>query len=75
VIKTLIDKGAIVSTYDPMACDNMRNIFGDIAYYSSTVQALENTDACLIMTEWEEFKDLCSEFKVMHRPIYSISLQ
>jgi UDPglucose 6-dehydrogenase len=69
VIKTLIDKGAIVSTYDPMACDNMRNIFGDIAYYSSTVQALENTDACLIMTEWEEFKDLCSEFKVMHRPL------
>jgi len=69
VIKALIDKGAIVSSYDPMACDNMRKIYPDIAYYDSAVQALENTDACLIMTEWKEFNSLCSEFKVMHRPL------
>ncbi|HUW68309.1 MAG TPA: UDP-glucose/GDP-mannose dehydrogenase family protein [Candidatus Nanoarchaeia archaeon] len=69
VIKTLLDKGAIISAYDPMAADNMKIIYSDIEYCDSAKQALESVDGCLVMTEWDEFRTLCSEFKNMHRSL------
>ncbi|MBE0523400.1 MAG: UDP-glucose/GDP-mannose dehydrogenase family protein [Methanosarcinales archaeon] len=69
VIKTLLEKGAIISAYDPMAVDNMKKIYPDIEYCDSAIQALESADGCLVMTEWDEFKMLCSEFKTMHRSL------
>lgn len=69
VIRALLDKGAKVSSYDPMAADNMKAIYPDIEYCDSAVKALEGANGCLVMTEWDEFKGLCSEFKVMHRPL------
>ncbi len=65
VIKELLENGAIVHAYDPMANENMRKLFGDIQYYGSARNALMGTDACLIMTEWDEFKSLDKEFDVM----------
>jgi UDPglucose 6-dehydrogenase len=69
VIKTLLDKGAIISAYDPMAADNMKIIYPEIKYFDSARKALESVDGCLVMTEWDEFKTLCSEFKTMNRPL------
>ena len=69
VIRALLDKGAKVSSYDPMAANNMKAIYPDIEYCDSAVKALEEANGCLVMTEWDEFKGLCSEFKVMHRPL------
>ncbi|MRG77682.1 MAG: nucleotide sugar dehydrogenase [ANME-2 cluster archaeon] len=69
VIRALLDKGAKVSSYDPMAADNMKAIYPGIEYCDSAVKALEGANGCLVMTEWDEFKGLCSEFKVMHRPL------
>ncbi len=69
VIRALLDKGAKVSSYDPMAADNMKAIYPDIEYCESVIHALKGADGCLIMTEWDEFKGLCSEFKVMRRPL------
>jgi UDPglucose 6-dehydrogenase len=65
VIKELNKEGALVSAYDKMAIENMKRIFPDIQYYTSTKDALSGADACLIMTEWGEFKSLDEEFKVM----------
>ncbi|MCE8425629.1 MAG: UDP-glucose/GDP-mannose dehydrogenase family protein [Candidatus Methanoperedens sp.] len=65
VIKELLDNGAIVSAYDPMANENMRKIFKRVEYHSSAEDALRGSDACLVMTEWDEFKSLESEFDVM----------
>ncbi|MCZ7401022.1 MAG: UDP-glucose/GDP-mannose dehydrogenase family protein [Candidatus Methanoperedens sp.] len=65
VIKDLLDEGAVVSAYDPMANENMKKLFGGIRYYSSAADALRGADACLIMTEWDEFKSLDKEFDVM----------
>ncbi|MCX9083549.1 MAG: UDP-glucose/GDP-mannose dehydrogenase family protein [Candidatus Methanoperedens sp.] len=65
VIKELIEEGAIVSAYDKMAIENMRRIFPDIEYYNSAIDALRGADACLIMTEWNEFKSLDTEFSIM----------
>ncbi len=65
VIKELLDEGARISAYDPMANENMKKVFSDIGYYSSAADALHGAEACLIMTEWDEFKTLDKEFDVM----------
>jgi UDPglucose 6-dehydrogenase len=65
VIEELIEAGAIITAYDRMAVENMKKIFSNIEYFNSAVDALRRTDACLIMTEWDEFKSLDKEFNVM----------
>ena len=57
-IQQLLDKGAYIKTYDPEAMDNMRQLFPHITYCDSTLQALQDADAVLIMTEWNEFKNI-----------------
>lgn len=65
VIAELLRLGAEVSAYDPMATENMKRIFPTIEYSGKAKDALEGADACLVMTEWDEFKQLDSEFEVM----------
>ncbi|MCZ7397679.1 MAG: UDP-glucose/GDP-mannose dehydrogenase family protein, partial [Candidatus Methanoperedens sp.] len=65
VIRELLDNGAIVTAYDPMANENMQRLFGSIKYHGSARDALLSADACLVMTEWDEFKLLDKEFDVM----------
>ncbi|MPM70360.1 hypothetical protein SDC9_117315 [bioreactor metagenome] len=48
-----------------MASENMKRIFPAIEYSSKASDALKDADACLVMTEWDEFKDLDSEFQKM----------
>src|SRR5659263_158747 len=65
VINELINERALVSAYDKMAIENMKRIFPDIEYCNSAIDALRGSDACLIMTEWNEFKSIDREFNVM----------
>ncbi|GFO97965.1 UDP-glucose 6-dehydrogenase [groundwater metagenome] len=65
VIKELLDNGAKVPAYDPMANENMKKLFGSVEYHSSAEDALRGADACLIMTEWDEFRKLDKQFSVM----------
>lgn len=66
VIEALRRRGAQVVAYDPMAEANMSRIFPDIEYFNSAVDALCGADACLLMTEWPEFRKLEKEFKLMN---------
>ncbi len=65
VIKELLDNRAKVLAYDPMANENMKKIFNSIEYHDSAEEALRDAEACLVMTEWDEFKFLDKEFQVM----------
>lgn len=65
VIRELLADGAIVSAYDPMANENMRKLFNNVHYRAKAADALRGAEACLIMTEWDEFKSLDKEFDVM----------
>ena len=65
VITELLNLGAQVSAYDPLAEPNMRKIFPEIDYCESALDALNGADACLIMTEWDEFRSLDKEFDAM----------
>lgn len=59
ITKELIEKGAEVVAYDPVAMDNAKKVLdSNITYVSSTTEALKGADAALILTEWNEFKDL-----------------
>jgi len=69
VIAELLRLGAKVSAYDPMATENMKRVFPTIEYSEKAKYALEGADACLVMTEWEEFKKLDSEFETMKEKI------
>ncbi len=65
VIRELLNRGATVAAYDPLASENMREVFPDVLYCDSAKSALEGADACLIMTEWAEFGSLDQEFDAM----------
>lgn len=65
VIAELLCLGAEVFAYDPMASGFMEKIFSNITYCDTAVEALKDADACLVMTEWDEFRSLDPEFGVM----------
>jgi len=69
VIRELLDNGAKVLAYDPMANENMKKLFGSLEYHISAEGALSGADACLIMTEWEEFRSLDKQFGVMKKKL------
>ena len=57
VIQALLDMGAKVKACDPKAIESAKFIFGDkIQYCSKSYDTLENADAMLLMTEWNEFR-------------------
>ena len=57
IINMLLDKGAKIKAYDPKAMETAKIIFGDkIVYSSNSYEVLENADALILITEWNEFK-------------------
>ncbi|MGB4467645.1 MAG: UDP-glucose/GDP-mannose dehydrogenase family protein [Azovibrio sp.] len=59
LIADLFAAGATVCAYDPVAMPETRRIFGDdprITYAGNPMDALENVDALVIVTEWKEFR-------------------
>lgn len=59
IIKQLIEKGANVVAYDPVAMVNAKKILdSNVKYATNTIDALKDADIALILTEWNEFKDL-----------------
>ncbi|NKT04571.1 nucleotide sugar dehydrogenase [Rhodococcus hoagii] len=51
-------QGAAVTVYDPKAMENSRNLFPTLSYASSLVDAVEGADVTLVLTEWQEFRNL-----------------
>ena len=54
-------QGAQVSVFDPKAMDNARHLFPTLNYSLSTLDACNGADVVLILTEWEEFRELPPE--------------
>ena len=65
VIEQLLLKKAVPVLYDPMATENMMQLFPHLEYSSNAASALQGADGCLIMTEWPEFAALDTEFTLM----------
>ena len=57
MMTSLLEAGVELTVFDPEAMPNIKKQFGDkLNYASSMYQALENTDALLICTEWSIFR-------------------
>lgn len=57
IINQLLEAGATVSAYDPVAIEEAKHMVGDkITYAKDEFEALENADALLVVTEWAEFR-------------------
>jgi len=69
VIQSLLERGATVVGYDPVAADNMREQFPEVEYADSAPAALEGTHGALVVTDWPEFAALDDEFDTMVSPV------
>ncbi|WP_238941935.1 UDP-glucose/GDP-mannose dehydrogenase family protein [Bacillus sp. REN10] len=59
IIEAMLNEGVKVIGYDPAATVNARLIFTDRIHYATSIEeALQNSDAALILTEWPEIKDM-----------------
>ena len=58
LIKALLAKDAVVTAYDPEAIETTKAILGNsINYVTEPYEALENSEALILMTEWNEFRN------------------
>jgi UDPglucose 6-dehydrogenase len=69
VIEGLLDRGATVVSYDPVAIEAMRERFPDIEYASAAAEALDGASGAVVVTGWDEFTALDEEFDAMARPV------
>lgn len=64
IVQKLLEAGATVKTYDPIAMDEARNYFGDrVSYAGDAYEVLIGADCLAMVTEWPEFR--FPNFKVM----------
>jgi UDP-glucose 6-dehydrogenase len=56
----LLEEGAEIYAYDPVAMDNARQVLGDtpVEYADSLRGAVANADIVILVTSWAEFGEL-----------------
>ena len=71
-IALLLEQGADIYAYDPVAEDNYKKKYPtEIHYVTNPEDALKNADVCFIFTEWDEIKEVKLETykKLMRTPL------
>src|SRR4051812_2435625 len=58
VASTILKQGATVTVFDPEAMDNARRLYPDLDYAPSAVDAAQDADVILHLTEWTEFREM-----------------
>src|SRR5690606_23016850 len=58
VARTLINQGATVRAYDPVAMENVKEELPGIQLMENPYDVAEGADILVILTEWNEFKQL-----------------
>jgi UDPglucose 6-dehydrogenase len=74
VIELLLQAGANVRAYDPIAADNMRKAVdpqwlegGQLTFSPDQYEALDGSDALLLITEWKQFRN--PDFELVRRKL------
>jgi len=58
IIRLLMEKGASVKAYDPLAMPNAKRVLAEkVKYCRDAKEAVSNCDCILVLTEWDEFKN------------------
>lgn len=71
IIKALTGAGARVQAYDPIAMEASREILDGVAFCGDAYEAANGADAVLLVTAWNEFKQLDMERvrELMRNPV------
>jgi UDPglucose 6-dehydrogenase len=56
----LMTEGAIVRAWDPVALEEARALLVGVEFSDSVLEAVEDADAAVVVTEWPELHDLAS---------------
>jgi UDPglucose 6-dehydrogenase len=71
IIRALLEQGAHVRAYDPVAMSAAEECLPDVVYCATPYDVAKHANALLIVTEWNEFKQLDFEKikRLMRQPI------
>jgi UDPglucose 6-dehydrogenase len=58
IIRALVEKGARVRAYDPVAAEQAKKVLPEIEYAEDEYAAASGADALVFMTEWNQFRAL-----------------
>lgn len=58
VMSALLEKGCRIKAYDPAAIQNAKKIIKGVKYVENAYEVAENAECLVILTEWNEFKEL-----------------
>lgn len=58
IIENLLKSGAKIRAYDPVAMEDAKKILPKITYCKDTYDAARGADAVVIVTEWNQFRNL-----------------
>ncbi len=61
IVTEMLRHNLKIRVHDPMALKNFKEVFGTkISYFRSLNNSLMDSDCCVILTEWDEYKNLTS---------------
>ncbi|MCG3212351.1 MAG: UDP-glucose 6-dehydrogenase TuaD [Anaerolineae bacterium] len=81
VVEALLGRGVkAIQAYDPLAIDeakhffnpNNNNLFEKITYHDNVKDAILNSDALFITTDWEEFRGVAGTVEKLVKPPYLV---
>lgn len=58
IIRGLQKEGAKIRAFDPAAMDEAKKFLSDVEYCSDPYEVANNSDALVILTEWNQFRNL-----------------
>jgi len=60
IARLLLQRGASVRAHDPVALENARRLYPDLGvrYCAQVDEALEDADAIVLVTEWQQYREL-----------------
>lgn len=58
LVTNLLEMGASISAYDPVAAENARKLLPDAELAKDAYGAAKDADALVVVTEWDEFRGL-----------------
>ncbi|MFT4553433.1 MAG: UDPglucose 6-dehydrogenase [Chlamydiales bacterium] len=67
IVRELSEEGVLLQVYDPHAGKKAKSALGDligVTFCDGAYDAVNGSDAILILTEWEEFKEMDYEIRV-----------
>ena len=61
IVHTMVERGATVRAFDPVAMDEAKHFLNGVEYASDEYDAIDGADALVIITEWNQFRALDME--------------